>query len=159
MILGSRRHGHKRPLLPKEMKVFLGTSPNEVVGHHLHKFIQVMYLCEFIFPYTFFFFLVLRSDSFFQMLGDSLHITSEYHTQEAKVASAVSRVEALKVENSKLKKDLLTAMDEANTLKEKIKVIGDNLMAKRQLTVEKDEQLQAAKEKIKTIAAKAIEGF
>ena len=142
------------------MKVFLGTSPNEVVGHHLHKFIQVMYLCEFIFPYTFFFFfLVLRSDSFFQMLGDSLHITSEYHTQEAKVASAVSRVEALKVENSKLKKDLLTAMDEANTLKEKIKVIGDNLMAKRQLTVEKDEQLQAAKEKIKTIAAKASEGF
>ena len=93
------------------------------------------------------------------MLGDSLHITSEYLTQEAKVASAVSRVEALKVENSKLKKDLLTAMDEANTLKEKIKVIGDNLMAKRQLTVEKDEQLQAAKEKIKTIAAKAIEAF
>ena len=93
------------------------------------------------------------------MLGDSLHITSEYHTQEAEVASAVSRVEALKVENSKLKKELLTAIDEANTLKEKIKVTGDNLMAKRQLTVEKDEQLQAAKEKIKTIATKAIEGF
>ena len=50
-------------------------------------------------------------------------------------------------------------MDEANTLKEKIKVIGDNLMAKRQLMVEKVEQLQAAKEKIKTIAAKAIEAF
>ena len=64
------------------------------------------------------------------MLEDSLHITSKYLTQEAKVASAVSRVEALKVENSKLKKDLLTAMDEANTLKEKIKVIRDNLMAK-----------------------------
>ena len=64
----------------------------------------------------------------------------------------------MKAENSKLKKDLLTAMDEANTLKEKIKVIG-NLMAKRQLTMEKDELLQAAKEKIKTVAAKAIQTF
>ena len=91
------------------------------------------------------------------MLGESLHITSEYLTQEAKVASAISKVEALKAENSKLKKDLLTAMDEANTLKEKIKVIGDDLMAKQELTVEKDKQLQTAKEKIKTIAAKAIE--
>ena len=50
-------------------------------------------------------------------------------------------------------------MDEANTTKEKAKVLADNLRAKRQLTLEKDEQLQAAKEKIKTIVAKAIEAF
>ena len=73
--------------------------------------------------------------------------------------SAMSRVEALEAENWKLKKDLITAMDEANSLKEKVKVIGDDLRAERQLTVEKDEQLQVAKEKIKTIAAKAVEAF
>ena len=73
--------------------------------------------------------------------------------------SAVSKVETLKAENSKLEKDLIIAMDEANTLKEKIKVMGDDLRVERQLTVEKDEQLQAAKEKIKTIAAKAVEAF
>ena len=50
-------------------------------------------------------------------------------------------------------------MDKANTLKEKIKVIGDDLRAERQLMVEKDEQIQAAKEKIKTIASKAVEAF
>ena len=93
------------------------------------------------------------------MLGESLHITSKYPTQEAKVASAVSRVEALEAENSKLKKHLIIAMDKANTLKEKIKVIGDDLRAERQLMVEKDEQIQAAKEKIKTIASKAVEAF
>ena len=93
------------------------------------------------------------------MLGESLHITSKYPTQEAKVASAVSRVEALEAENSKLKKDLIIAMDKANTLKEKIKVIGDDLSVERQLMVEKDEQIQAAKEKIKTIASKAVEAF
>ena len=65
------------------------------------------------------------------MLGESLHITSEYLTQETKVASVVSRVEALEAENSKLKKDIITTMDEANTLKEKIKVMGDDLKAER----------------------------
>ena len=63
------------------------------------------------------------------------------------------------MENSKFKKDLIITMDEANTLKEKIKVMGGDFRAERQLMVEKDEQLQAAKEKIKTIAAKAIEAF
>ena len=37
--------------------------------------------------------------------------------------SAESRVEALEVENSKLKKDLIIAMGEANAMKEKLKVI------------------------------------
>ena len=71
----------------------------------------------------------------------------------------MSKMKALGVENSKLKKDLIVAMDEANTIKEKAKTLGDNLRAKRQLTLEKDEQLLAAKEKIKTVAAKAVEAF
>ena len=112
-------------------------------------------------PLFFFYFLffILRSGSFFQVLEESLRITSEYLSQEAKVVSAVSKVETLKAENSKLEKDLIIAMDEANTLKEKIKVMGDDLRVERQLTMEKDEQLQAAKEKIETIAAKAVEAF
>ena len=65
------------------------------------------------------------------MLGESLHITSEYLTQEAKVTSAMSKVEASEAENSKLKKDLIVAMDEANTIKEKAKTLGDDLRAER----------------------------
>ena len=65
----------------------------------------------------------------------------------------------MEAENSKLKKDLIAAMDEANTVKEKVKVLGDNLKAERQLTLEKDEQLLATKEKIKTVVAKAVEAF
>ncbi|KAL0006999.1 hypothetical protein SO802_008501 [Lithocarpus litseifolius] len=37
--------------------------------------------------------------------------------------------------------------------------MGDDLRAERQLLVEKDEQLMVAKEKIKIIAAKAVEAF
>ena len=95
----------------------------------------------------------------FSGAGESLYIISENLTHEAKIASAVSKVEALEVENSKLKKDLIVVMDEANTVKEKVKALGDNLKAKRQLTLEKNEQLQAAKEKLKTIVAKVVKAF
>ena len=62
------------------------------------------------------------------MLGESFHITSEYLTQEVKITLSVSRLE---VENSKLKKDLITAMDEANSVKEKVRSLGDDLRAER----------------------------
>ena len=71
----------------------------------------------------------------------------------------MSRMEVLEVENSKLKKDLIVAMDEANAIKEKAKTLSDDLRAEWQLTLEKDKQLLAAKEKLKTIAAKAVEAF
>ena len=93
------------------------------------------------------------------MLGESLHITSEYLSKEANVASAVSKVEALEAENSKLKKDLIAAMDKANIIKEKAKVLSDDLRAEKQLTLEKDKQLLDVKEKIKTIATKFVEAF
>ena len=109
--------------------------------------------------YFIYLFIFLRLQFSFQVLGESLHITMEYLTQEAKVASMKSRMEALEAENSKLKKDLIFAMDEANTLKEKVKTLSDDLRVEKQLTLEKEEHLLAAKEKLKTIAAKAVEAF
>ena len=93
------------------------------------------------------------------MLGESHHLTSEYLASEAKVESTQSHMTTLEAENSKLKKELIVAMSEANLAKEKLKTLTDELRAERELTLEKDEQLAAAKEKIKGIATKAIEGF
>ena len=50
-------------------------------------------------------------------------------------------------------------MDEANTAKEKARVLSDDLRAEKQLTLEKDEQLQAVKERVKTVAAKSVKAF
>ena len=75
------------------------------------------------------------------------------------MASLTSRMEALEGENSTLNKKLIESMHEVNTLKESSKTLADDLRAKRQLTLEKDEQLLVAKEKLKTIAARSIEGF
>ena len=65
------------------------------------------------------------------MLGESLHITTEYLTQEAKVASLTSKMEAMEAETSNLKQSLIESMGEANTLKEKVKVLSDDLRAER----------------------------
>ena len=42
-----------------------------------------------------------------------------------------SKVEALEVENSKLRKELISTMDEANTAKEKAKNLADDLRTKK----------------------------
>ena len=65
----------------------------------------------------------------------------------------------LETENSKLKKELKAAMNKANLAKEKVNSLTDELRTKQQLTLEKDEQLGAVREKIKGIATKAVEGF
>ena len=89
------------------------------------------------------------------MLGESLHITSEYLASEAKVESARSHASSLEAENSKLRKELIVAKDDANQAKEKL----DELRVERELTKEKDEQLVAARERAKRLAAKAVKSF
>ena len=75
------------------------------------------------------------------------------------MASLTSRIEALEKENSTLKKKLIDSMHKANTLKENARTLTDDLRAERQLTLEKDDQLLAVKEKLKTIAARSIKAF
>ena len=65
----------------------------------------------------------------------------------------------LEVENLKLKNELIVAMNDANLAKENLKTLTEEFRVERELTKEKDEQLTAARERAKRLAAKAIEGF
>ena len=55
------------------------------------------------------------------------------------MASLTSRMEALEKENSKLKKNLIASMDEATSLKAKVKTLDDDLRVELKLTLEKEE--------------------
>lgn len=77
-----------------------------------------------------------------------IHITIEYLTNEERVVMANSKVEALEVESSKLRKDLIIAMDGWNKVKEKLKALTDKLQVEKLLTMQKDEQLQSTNQKI-----------
>ena len=93
------------------------------------------------------------------MLGESFHLTSKYLASKAKVEFTRSHVTTLEAENSKLKKEKIAAMNDANLAKEKLKTLTEELRVEWELTKEKDEQLTATKERTKGIATKAIEGF
>ena len=58
--------------------------------------------------------MILTSFMFYQVLGETIHITVEYLTNEEKVVMANSNVDALDAENSKLRKELITSMDNRN---------------------------------------------
>ena len=75
------------------------------------------------------------------------------------MASLMSKMEAMEAEPSTLKQNLINSIGKATTLKEKVKALSDDLRAKHQLTLEKDEQLLGAKEKLKTIPARSVEAF
>ena len=96
---------------------------------------------------------------FTQVLGESLHITSEYLASKAKVESARSHASSVEAENSKLRKELIAAMNDANQAKEKLRTLTDELRVERELTKEKDEQIAIARERAKGLTAKAVEGF
>ena len=65
----------------------------------------------------------------------------------------------MEADNSKLRKELIATMDDANQTKEKLRTLTDELKVEWELTKEKDEQIAAARERAKGLAAKAVEGF
>ena len=68
-------------------------------------------------------------------------------------------MEALEAKVANLRRNLITAMDNANTAKEKAKALADELKVEKQLTMQKDEQLLAVNQMVKSVAAKAIQAF
>ena len=88
-----------------------------------------------------------------------MHITSQYLVSEEKAMMATSKVEVLEAEASGLRKDLIMAMDENNSSKEKIKTLIKELNVEKQLVKQRDEQLVVANQKMKNDVAKAIHAF
>ena len=68
-----------------------------------------------------------------KVLGETMHITTQYLANEEKAIVANSKVEALEIEASSLWNDLGAAMDTLNASKEQAKVLTEQLESKKQL--------------------------
>ena len=88
-----------------------------------------------------------------------MHITSQYLVNEEKAIMANSKKEALKAEASRLRRDLIAAMDANNTSKEQIKVLIEQLDSERLLLQQKDDLLTSASQRMKVVVAKAVHAF
>ena len=76
-----------------------------------------------------------------QVLGEVMHITSQYLANEEKAMVATSKAEALEVKASRLRRDLIAMMDANNASKEKIKTLSKQLSVEKLLVKQKDKQL------------------
>ena len=80
----------------------------------------------------------------FQVFGESLRLTTDYLSIEEKVVIAQSKAEFVEAESSRLRKDLVEAMDQAMKSKEKVDKLKKALKVEKKLVTQKDDELQAA---------------
>ncbi|XP_050259657.1 uncharacterized protein LOC126704670 [Quercus robur] len=78
-----------------ELKGLSSIPSHKLVSHHIHKLVQV--------------------------LGESLHLMTDYLNSEEKVVMANSKIDSIEAESSKLRKDLIEAMHQSIKDKEKVK--------------------------------------
>nr|POF23571.1 hypothetical protein CFP56_50164 [Quercus suber] len=116
-------------IIDEELKGLAFIPSHELVSHHIHKLVLV--------------------------LGESLHLTTDYLSNEEKVLVANSKVEFVEVESSKLRKDLFEAMSQAAKAKEKVMELNIETINTKILADEAREQEEAA---IATVAATIVGG-
>ena len=148
-------------MMPEDLKEIFVVPSHEMVNRHVHKLFQVVYR---FFLFYFIFLLSLADldslrDCDCQVLGETMHITSQYLMSEEKAVVASSKVKALEAEAFSLKKDLIEAMDSNNLSKEKIQALTKQLNAQKLLVTQKDEQITAVNQKMKNVVAKAVHAF
>ena len=68
----------------------------------------------------------------------------DYLGSKEKVVVANSKVDLVEAKSSRLRKDLIEAMDQATKAKEKVKELKDALKVEKMLVIQKDEEIQAA---------------
>ena len=68
-------------------------------------------------------------------------MTIDYLSSEEKAVVANSKVDSIKAESSKLRKDLIEVIDQAIKAKEKVKELKDALKVEKMLVIQKDEEI------------------
>ena len=86
-------------------------------------------------------------------------MTTHYLTNEEKVVVANSKVDSVEAESSRLRKDLIEAMNQVTKAKEKLKEHKDALKVEKKLVIQKDEEVQGAFLKIEEECEKVITKF
>ena len=119
----------------EDLKEISTVPSHEMVNRHVHKLVQVFY---HFFSFYFIFLLSLVNldslcDCGCQVLGETMHITSQCLMSKEKAMVATSKAEALEEEASGLRKDLIEAMDANNSSKENILALTEQLNAKKLL--------------------------
>ena len=127
-------------ITPDDLKELKDIPSHELVNYHIHKLVQVtlpffplhILSLSLSLSFLFLFFLTFACG---QVLGEMLHVTTKYLFLEERVVMANAKAKSLEAETSRLRKDLINAMEDGNVAKEKIKSLGKELKVEKALTV------------------------
>ena len=162
-----------------KLKSLTSFPSQELVSSHVHKLVRVysfpfhniflytyIYVCVCVcvcvcmstYIYIYIYILQLSSHSS-QVLGESLRLTTDYLNIVEKAVVANSKLEFVEVKSSKLRKDLIVAMDETSKANEKIKELSEALRVEKMLVIQKDEEIQATFLKTNVEKEKVVQQF
>ena len=68
----------------------------------------------------------------------------DYLSSEEKVVVANSKVDSVEAKSSRLRKDLIEAIDQSTKAKEKVKKLTEALKVEKKLVIQKDNEVQDA---------------
>ena len=148
-------------VMDDELKSLTSLPSHELVSRHIHKLVQVYSfpsIAYFLYTHTHTYILQLSSRSS-QVLGESLRLTTDYLNIVEKAVVANSKLEFVEVKSSKLRKDLIVAMDETSKANEKIKELSEALRVEKMLVIQKDEEIQATFLKTNVEKEKVVQQF
>ena len=146
-----------------ELKSLTSLPSHELVSRHIHKLVQVYSfpsIAYFLYTHTHTHTYILQlSSRSSQVLGESLRLTTDYLNIVEKAVVANSKLEFVEVKSSKLRKDLIVAMDETSKANEKIKELSEALRVEKMLVIQKDEEIQATFLKTNVEKEKVVQQF
>ena len=150
-------------VMDDELKSLTSLPSHELVSRHIHKLVQVYSfpsIAYFLYTHTHTHTYILQlSSRSSQVLGESLRLTTDYLNIVEKAVVANSKLEFVEVKSSKLRKDLIVAMDETSKANEKIKELSEALRVEKMLVIQKDEEIQATFLKTNVEKEKVVQQF
>ena len=150
-------------VMDDELKSLTSLPSHELVSRHIHKLVQVYSfpsIAYFLYTHTHTHTYILQLSSHSsKVLGESLCLTTDYLNIVEKSVVANSKLEFVEVKSSKLRKDLIVAMDETSKANEKIKELSEALRVEKMLVIQKDEEIQATFLKTNVEKEKVVQQF
>ena len=95
----------------------------------------------------------------FQVLGESLYLSGKYLAYEEKLASFISQMESLSLENALLQDKVTSLESEAKEIQECLKALEKDISTKKAFSRLKDKKIEEVLAKISKASAEAVEKF
>ena len=142
----------------EDLQVLFGVPSNEIMGCHIHKLAQVVNLYHFPFPFSSFAWF-WEMDPIFRFWGRLFTLPRSTWVRRQRLYPQGPSCRVWRQRTQRIRRTLSQPWMRPTLPRKRWGSCLTTWGVERQLNLEKDEQLQAAKERVKAVAAKSVESF